>query len=127
MTARNSFRVNLLFEIQRGSTRHKRFTACPKIRVRGSACSGGAEGLQNSIMFWGFLIAEPPELDLIRPDVLGEVARGQARRARFEQEHRHALLAKLFGDPAAAGARADNYRIVDFLIARHCSWRPGIL
>ena len=70
-------------------------------------------------MFWGFLIAEPPELDLIRPDVFGKVARGQARRARFEQEHRHALLRDFFGNPAAVRARTDNHCVIDLLIARH--------
>ena len=78
-----------------------------------------AQPLHGLIFEEGLLIAEPAKLDLIRPDMLGEVARGHAWRPRFEQEHRHALLTKLFGHPAAAGARTDDHRIVDFLIARH--------
>ena len=64
-------------------------------------------------------VAKAAKLDLIRPDVFGEVTRGQPWWPGFQHEDEHALLGQLLGHPAATRTRADNQRVVDCLIAWH--------
>ena len=64
--------------------------------------AGVAEPLYRLVLEQSLLIAKPPEFQLVRPDVLGEIAGWHSGRAGFEHEHAEATLGDLFGYPAAA-------------------------
>src|SRR5215469_7354691 len=61
------------------------------------------------------LVAEAAKFELVRPDVLGEVSRGNARWTRLKHQHRQTPLRKLFGDPSAAGAGSNHENVKDSL------------
>src|SRR5690242_19195808 len=62
----------------------------------------------------GLSIAEAAKAKTVRPEVLGEVAFGNAGGAGFEHEHLCALLAQNLSDPATARSGADYDGIVGF-------------
>jgi hypothetical protein len=59
------------------------------------------------------LVAKAAVLQLVRPDVLGEIACGEARRSSFEHNHGESALGQLFGDPSATSARTDDQHFMD--------------
>jgi hypothetical protein len=60
------------------------------------------------------LVAKTSELQLVGPDVFGEIACGDTRRSSFEHDDAESALGQLFGDPSATGAGTDNQHFMDF-------------
>ena len=74
--------------------------------------AGVAEPLDGLVFEQLFLIAEAAVLELVGPDVFGEVAGGHARRAGLEHQNFDALFGQFLGDPAAARAGADHDHVI---------------
>src|SRR5579859_684940 len=70
-----------------------------------------AEALHGLVFEQALLIAEAAEFELIRPDVFGEVARGNSGRTGLEHQHAEPALRNFFGDPPAAGPGADHQNV----------------
>ena len=71
-----------------------------------------AEALHGLMLEQLLLVAEAPELELVRPHVLGEVAGRHAWRSRLEHQDAQAALGGLFRDPASAGARPHHQHVI---------------
>ena len=59
------------------------------------------------------LVHEAAEFELIRPDMLGEVSRGNARGTCLEHQDVHTLFRELLGHPSSAGPGANHKGIID--------------
>ena len=70
--------------------------------------AGVAQALHGLVFEERLRVTEAAELQLIGPDVLREVARGEARRAGFEHQDQHPALGQFLGHPTAARARTDD-------------------
>ena len=75
--------------------------------------AGVAEPLHGLVFEQRFGIAESAELQLVGPDVLGEIAPRDARLAGFEHQDGHSALGQLLGHPAAARSRTDDEGVID--------------
>ncbi len=74
--------------------------------------AGVAEPLHRLVLDQLLLIAEAPVLELVRPDVLGEVARRHARRPGLQHQNAQPTLGRFLGHPSAARTRPDDEDIV---------------
>ena len=80
--------------------------------------AGVAQALHRLCLEQALLVAETAELQLVGPDMLGEIARGGPGRSRFKHEYADPAFGEFFGDPSAAGAGADDHHLMD-LFARN--------
>jgi hypothetical protein len=75
--------------------------------------TGVAETLHGLRFQKAPLIAEASEFQLIRPNVLGEVACGDTRRSAFKHGDLNPALGEFLGNPASTGTGADDEDLVN--------------
>ena len=80
--------------------------------------AGVTQALHRLRLEQALLVAKAAELQLVGPDVLGEIARGDARRSSFEHDDGESALGQLFGDPSATGAGTDDQHFMDLSARR---------
>jgi hypothetical protein len=80
--------------------------------------AGVTQALHRLRLEQALLVAKAAELQLVRPDVFSEIARGDARRPSFEYDHGESALGQLFGDPSATGAGTDDQHFMDLSARR---------
>ena len=83
-----------------------------------------AKALDGLILQPFSFIPEPAILQLIGPDVLGEIVGRKAGRPCLEHQDFHSLFGQLFGHPATAGAGSDHDYVVKF--RRHCARKSRV-
>ena len=75
--------------------------------------AGVTQALHGLRLEQALLVAKAAELQLVGPDVFGEIACGDARRSSFEHDDGESALGQLFGDPSATGAGTDDQHFMD--------------
>ena len=75
--------------------------------------AGVAQALHRLRLKQALLVAKAAELQLVGPDVFGEIACRYTRRASFEHNHGDSALGQLFGDPSATSAGTDDQHFMD--------------
>jgi hypothetical protein len=81
--------------------------------------AGVAESLHRLIREQALLVAEAAEFQLVRPDVLREIACGNARRPGLEHQHADSALGEFFRDPSATSTGTDDQNFVDVARSEH--------
>ena len=75
--------------------------------------AGVTQALHGLRLQQALLIAEAAELQLIRPDVLGEIASRNARRSSLKHDHGETAFSEFLGNPSAARTGTDDQGFVD--------------